>query len=132
MVNATARHRHQKAVPSGQIRGDIWKKHLHRQYKLPLPPPFLEVLSKIRKPFIQAITDLCALNAVFDNGKVYLIGDGLNLLPSRRVFSSSQAAFHTLFLCDILEKRMSTVEWEVVVRFNELHSAQSRLFGNFY
>jgi 2-polyprenyl-6-methoxyphenol hydroxylase-like FAD-dependent oxidoreductase len=133
MVNATTGHRHRKTVPSGQIRDVVWKKQLDHGYRAPLPPPFLEVLSKIRKPFVQAITELYASKAAFENGKVFLVGDGLNLLRPHTAFSASQAAFHVLTLRHVLENHMSFTEWEtMMMRFGELHGAQSAWFGNFY
>jgi hypothetical protein len=96
MVNATTGHRHRKTVPPGQIRDEIWKNRINHGREIPLPPPFLEILSKVKDTFVQAITEFRPTKAVFDNEKVFLIGNGLCQLRPHTAFSATQAAFHVL------------------------------------
>ncbi|KAF2788524.1 FAD/NAD(P)-binding domain-containing protein [Melanomma pulvis-pyrius CBS 109.77] len=133
LADAETGHRHRNTVPSGRVREDVWIKQLQNAIETPLPPPFLDVISQIRIPFIQVITEVSSPRVMFEEGKVLLIGDGLSLIRPHTAFSASQAAFHTLTLADCLAQGLDMLEWEkTVLRFGYLHNVQSWWFGNFY
>ncbi|KAM7184267.1 hypothetical protein V8F33_013081 [Rhypophila sp. PSN 637] len=127
-------HRHHYIVPSGHVRKDIWKKQLQKARDMTtLPEPFLEVLNQIRNPFIQVLTEFCSPRAVFEDGRVLLIGDGLSLYRPHTAFSGTQAAFHALMVERYLSGEVGLDDYEdKVVRYARLHWSQARMWGCFY
>lgn len=85
---------HHNIVPSGHVREDIWSAQTTRAQKEPLSRPFLEVMGKIRSPFIQVITEFCSPRVTFENGRVLLVSDTLSLFRPHTAFSGTQAVFH--------------------------------------
>lgn len=133
MVDNQSGHRHRTIVPSGQVKEDVWRNQLHKARTVPLPAPYLEVITKIRQPFIQVVTELCAPKAAFEEGKVLLVGDGLTLYRPHTAFSGTQAAFHAMQVADLVEGKIDVKMWEErVLRYGYLHWTQSVWFGEFY
>ncbi|CAJ2509991.1 Uu.00g058910.m01.CDS01 [Anthostomella pinea] len=60
-------YRHHNIVPAGRVRPDVWNARLDRAKALPLATEFLEVIMKIRQPFIQRITEFCSPSTVFED-----------------------------------------------------------------
>ncbi|ORY09571.1 hypothetical protein BCR34DRAFT_674552 [Clohesyomyces aquaticus] len=113
---------HHRTVPSGHVDPSLWTKQRRIAQNTPMPAPFLDV-----------INDVQGRKAVFEDGKIVLIGDGLSSLRPHTAFSASQAAFHVLTLEDTIAQQGDLREWESrVLRFGYLHSVQSWWFSNFY
>ena len=133
MIDSVDGHRHHNIVPAGHVRDDIWNAQLRRAKIVPLPIPFQEVISKVRSPFIQVVTEFCGTKAAFEEGKVLLVGDALSLFRPHTAFSGTQAAYHALRVKKYLDHRITLQEWEeTVVRYSTLHWAQSVWWGKFY
>ncbi|KAJ2994425.1 hypothetical protein NUW58_g1564 [Xylaria curta] len=79
MMDGVTGHVHHNIVPAGHVRKDVWAERLQRA-KVDLSGPFLEVVLKIKRPFIQVITEFCSSKAVFEEGRVLLVGDSVSLI----------------------------------------------------
>ncbi|KAI0002773.1 FAD/NAD(P)-binding domain-containing protein [Xylariaceae sp. FL0662B] len=133
MVDKFDGHRHRNVVPAGRVRDDVWEARLKLAQAAPLPRPFLDVITKIRCPFIQVITDLCSPRAAFEDGRVLLVGDAVCLYRPHTAFSATQAAFHALAVQDYIDGKISLREWEDdVLLYSKLHGLQSIWYGTFY
>lgn len=133
MVDAVDGHRHHNIVPAGRVCPDIWATRLREAKRIPLAVPFLEIMTKIRSPFIQVITEFCSPRAAFEDGRVLLVGDALSLFRPHTAFSATQAAFDALRVNDYVDRKMSLEEWEEkVLRFAHLHWSQSAWWGAYY
>ncbi|OTA67065.1 FAD/NAD(P)-binding domain-containing protein [Hypoxylon sp. EC38] len=134
MIDAVDGHRHHNTVPTGKVRENIWSARLERA-KDELPAPFLEIVTRIRRPFVQVITEFQPRSprAAFEDGKVLLVGDALSLMRPHTAQGVAQAAFHALATEDYVAGKISVKEWEDrVLRFSLLHSSQSVWWGKFY
>lgn len=133
LIDGIDGHRHHNIVPAGRVRQDIWATRLDCAKRVPLEPPFLEVISKIKSPFIQVITDFCSPQASFEDGRVLLVGDALSLYRPHTAFSGTQAAFDALRVVEYVEGKISLQRWEEkVLRFARLHWSQSMWWGSYY
>jgi len=93
--------RHRITLPAGGVREELWSRQ--KAYaKEVLPPQFAELFEKTKVPFIQAITDVIAPSAVFDAGRVLLIGDALAGLRPHTAMSTSQAAMNAMGLAEAI------------------------------
>jgi 2-polyprenyl-6-methoxyphenol hydroxylase-like FAD-dependent oxidoreductase len=93
--------RHHITLPAGGVRDEVWTRQ-KKFAKETLPPQFAELVVKTEVPFIQAITDVIAPSAMFDNGRVLLIGDALAGLRPHTAMSTSQAAFDAMKLAEAI------------------------------
>lgn len=126
-------HRHYNIVPSGRVREDIWAARREEAQRIPLPEPFLEVMLKIKRPFIQVITDFVSPRAAFEDGKVLLVADGLSLYRPHTAFSGTQAAFGALQIEQFVAGRLTLRDWEDrMLLYARMHSAQTTALGNHY
>jgi len=126
-------HRHHHIVPAGRVRQDIWQERIEHAKSVPFAKPFLEIMLKIQKPFIQVITEFCTPQAAFEDGKVLLMGDALSLFRPHTAFSGTQAAFHALRIEEYVAGKIPLPEWEEkVLRYSYLHFAQSIWWGKIY
>ncbi|KAI0903247.1 hypothetical protein F4823DRAFT_636468 [Ustulina deusta] len=133
MMDEFGGHRHHNIVPAGHVRKDIWKQRVDTGKRIPLAAPFLEILIKIKRPFIQVITEFCSPHAAFEEGRVLLIGDALSLYRPHTAFSGTQAAFDALKIEEYVDQKISWQEWEEnVLRFARLHCSQSKWWGSYY
>lgn len=133
MVDGIDGHRHHNIVPAGHVRQDIWAERLDCARRIPLATPYLEIMEKIKTPFIQVITEFCSPQAAFEDGRVLLVGDALSLYRPHTAFSGTQAAFDALRVVDYVDGKMSLREWEErVLRFARLHWSQSMWWGSYY
>ncbi|KAF2865018.1 hypothetical protein BDV95DRAFT_587554 [Massariosphaeria phaeospora] len=125
--------KHHNLVPAGRVREEVWNAQIGYTKSVPLPTPFLEVMLKIRRPFIQVITEFCSPRAAFEDGRVLLVGDALSLFRPHTAFSATQAAFHASRVEEYVSGKISLQAWEVrVLRYSCLHWAQSIWWGKFY
>ncbi|ROT41235.1 FAD/NAD(P)-binding domain-containing protein [Sodiomyces alkalinus F11] len=133
LIDGIDGHRHHNIVPSGHVRKDIWEARLQTARSIPLPGPFLEIITKIERPFIQVITEVISPRASFEDGRVLLMGDGLSLYRPHTAFSGTQAAFHALKVEEYVEGKISAQEYEEkALRYARLHWSQSIWYGDFY
>ncbi|KAI1777433.1 FAD/NAD(P)-binding domain-containing protein [Hypoxylon cercidicola] len=133
LVDAIDGHRHHNTVPAGQVKDEIWSRRVERAKLDALPAPFLEVIDKVKQPFVQVIGDFCSPRAAFEDGKVLLIGDALALFRPHAAAGSAQAAFHSLAVADYLNGKITAQQWEEkVLKFSFLHWQQSIWWGDWY
>lgn len=126
-------HVHRHLVPAGHVRADIWAAQVRKAERIPLAAPYLEVIRAIRRPFIQSITDFCADQAVFEDGRILMVGDAVSLYRPHTAFSCTQAAFHALSLEQYVKGQLSLKRWnERVLRYGRLQWLQSAWWGDFY
>jgi hypothetical protein len=128
-------HRHRNTVPAGRIRTEIWDARVKaaRDDKM-FAAPFLEVVEKIERPFLQVITETDPPpHAAFEDGKLLLVGEALCQLRPHTGFSSAHAAFHALCVDEYVRGRMTLNEFDdKVTRFARLHWWQSIWYGEIY
>ncbi|RCI07622.1 hypothetical protein L249_1676 [Ophiocordyceps polyrhachis-furcata BCC 54312] len=133
LKDAVDGHRHHYFVPAGRVCKNVWEERVGRAYAVPFPAPFLEVMTKIRRPFVQVITDFCSPRASFEQGRLLLVGDALSLFRPHTAFSGTQAAFHALMVEKYVSGTVRPAEWEEkVLRYSALHWSQSMFYGQFY
>ncbi|KAI0415236.1 FAD/NAD(P)-binding domain-containing protein [Xylaria grammica] len=133
MTDAFDSRRHHNIVPAGHVRKDVWNRLLNKAQTKPLPAPLLDIIAKIKRPFIQVITELSSPRAAFENGRVLVVGDALSLYRPHTAFSATQAAFHALCVQRYVNGDISLHKWEgTVLRYALLHSSQSACYGKFY
>lgn len=134
LVDALDGHRHRNTVPAGHIREHIWLSKVAHAQLAPFPPPILELITKIRRPFVQAITETdVPPRAAFENGTVFLTGDALCQFRPHTALSATQAAFDARLIVEHLKGEITLQEWEEkVLRFSRLHSSQSKYWGTYY
>lgn len=133
MTDGIDGHRHHYIVPAGRVNTKVWEQRVNHARAIPFPAPFLEVISKIERPFVQLITEYCSPHASFENGRVLLIGDALSLFRPHTAFSGTQAANHALMTADYVNGKIGLAEWEEkVLRYSALHWSQSMFFGHFF
>jgi len=102
---------HRYTLPIGKMAPDVWE-HQKALARKNLSPLFAELITKVKRPFIQVITDLISPNAVFFQGKVLLVGDALATLRPSSALGTNQAARSAMNLVAVLEGAMSFEEWE--------------------
>lgn len=110
--------RHHITLPAGGVREEVWA----RQKKFAeetLPPQFAELVERTKIPFIQAITDVIAPSAIFDHGRVLLIGDALAGLRPHTAMSTSQAAFDAMKLAEAINQIIDGREEGVLERWEK-------------
>jgi 2-polyprenyl-6-methoxyphenol hydroxylase-like FAD-dependent oxidoreductase len=107
----TSNKLHHFTLPIGTMRPEIWTRQKVLAEKL-LAPSIAEVVTKVQRPFIQAITDLVSPKAAFFRGKVLLVGDALATLRPMAGLGTNQAAKNALDLVEVVEGRLGLEEWE--------------------
>jgi 2-polyprenyl-6-methoxyphenol hydroxylase-like FAD-dependent oxidoreductase len=133
MKDGTDGHRHRYTVPTGRLRPEVWNRQVERARQMPLPPAILEVVTKIKRPFVQVITESLASQAAFEDGKVLLVGEALCLMRVHNAFSATMAAFTALRVRDYVRGHLGLSDWEdKVLRFAKLHFWQAVWWGKFY
>ncbi|KAI0392947.1 hypothetical protein F5Y17DRAFT_333028 [Xylariaceae sp. FL0594] len=133
MIDNETGRRHHNIVPAGHVRADIWASRVEEAKRIPLTEPFLEIISKIKRPFIQRITDFCSPRAAFEDGRVLLVGDALSLFRPHTALSGTQAAFDALMVSEYVSGKITLGSWEDrVLRYARLHRSQSAWWGSYY
>jgi 2-polyprenyl-6-methoxyphenol hydroxylase-like FAD-dependent oxidoreductase len=77
-----------------------------------MPPHFIEVIEKTKKPFVALINEHLSTQASFFDGKLLLVGDALSLFRPHVALSTNQSALHALTLEKVVRKVWSLQEWE--------------------
>ena len=124
-------HKHRYSMPSGMMR-EVWSKQTAVAEKM-LPHPFLELIHKIRQPFVTVISDTMASKASFFDGKLLLVGDALTLFRPHNALSSNQAAFDCLQLKKALQGEITLSEWETrVLQYARLNRLRAISWGAYF
>ncbi|KAF3904826.1 hypothetical protein ABW20_dc0105132 [Dactylellina cionopaga] len=89
--------RHHFTLQKSDMKESLWEDQKQKAEEV-LPPQFVELVKRTKLPFVQAITDAGASGAVWESGKVVLIGDALAGLRPHTASGTSQAASHALGL----------------------------------
>ncbi|CAF3540563.1 unnamed protein product [Rotaria socialis] len=125
---------HRWPLPQRKVNVDIWENQ--KQYASNnLPPQFVELINKTQPPFVQAITDVPATQAIHFDGRVVLVGDALAGFRPHTVASTSQVAFHASQLCESMRswdewvKKQSLYE-DTVMEFARLGNKVEQQLGN--
>ena len=122
---------HNNTVPIGKLRDDVWKRQLEIGQKL-LPGPFIDLLENTKQPFVSSISDTLSTKAVFFDGKLLLVGDGLSLFRPHVGLSTNQAALHCELLEKVIKGNMNVSQWETeVLRYAASTRMYSRVLGNY-
>ncbi|KAF3937333.1 hypothetical protein ABW19_dt0203247 [Dactylella cylindrospora] len=100
LMTDEAGHRHHFTLQNKDMKPGLWEEQ-KRRARENLPPQFAAVVEKTRFPFVQAITDVNASKAVWEGGKVVLIGDALAGFRPHTAASTGQAAYHALELGEL-------------------------------
>lgn len=125
-------HRHQKTLPIGGVRDEIWSKQKALAKEI-LAPSFAELVTKTSQPFVATISDTISPRASFLDGKLLLVGDALAGFRPNAALSTNQAAFDALLLAKLVKGEMTGREWErAVLRYANVSAARSRVIGTFF
>jgi hypothetical protein len=91
------------------------------------------VINKIKRPFVQVITDFASPKALLGEEKIMLVGDSLSLYRPHTASSANQAAFSCLALERYLKGEITSEQWEEqVLHFSRLHWLRSVWYGENY
>jgi 2-polyprenyl-6-methoxyphenol hydroxylase-like FAD-dependent oxidoreductase len=124
-------HIHRSILPIGLMRPEIWESQLQAARTL-LPPPFIEVISATKKPFVALINEHLSPRASFFDGKLILVGDALSLFRPHVALSTNQSALHALTLEKVVQKVWSLKRWEGnAVRYAKATGLLSVVVGSF-
>ncbi|TEY78484.1 hypothetical protein BOTCAL_0048g00100 [Botryotinia calthae] len=124
--------RHYTSISSGSVREAVWTKQKELGSSL-MSTPYIEIISKIEKPFVHIISDYYSPKASFANGKVLLVGDALTLLRPHIAFSTNQAAYHCMMVEKLIKGEIDIRAWEVeLTRFGYLHWRRSIWYGEYF
>lgn len=95
--------KHHVTLPAGGVRKDVWERQKEVASES-LPSQFSELVNKTDTPFIQGITDVVSPSAIFESGRVVLVGDALVGVRPHTAMSTSLAAFDAMRLAVAVEK----------------------------
>jgi 2-polyprenyl-6-methoxyphenol hydroxylase-like FAD-dependent oxidoreductase len=98
--------RHRITLPPGKMQPSVWDKQIEVA-RTRMPPQFAEIIAKTKHPFVQAITDVISPENSFMNGNVLLIGDALAGFRPHPAASTSQAAYDTMALADLVSGKIT-------------------------
>ncbi|MCJ1349213.1 hypothetical protein MMC31_007449 [Peltigera leucophlebia] len=125
--------RHHHTLPAGKTQPEIWARQQARAVNQKLPLPFLELVQKIKQPFITAVSDTSASQASFLGGKLLLVGDALTLFRPHVGLGTNQGALHALLLKRVLVGEIGLAEWETsVLEYANVSLLRSIAFGAFF
>ncbi|KAL4772932.1 FAD/NAD(P)-binding domain-containing protein [Aspergillus nidulans var. acristatus] len=103
--------KHHTSIPPNLLKPALWSAQLAHARTV-LPPPYLEILTQIKSPFMHTITDYVSSHASFLSGRVLLVGDALALLRPHVALSTNTAAFEALLTEKLVRGDISVSEWE--------------------
>ncbi|KAF2834638.1 FAD/NAD(P)-binding domain-containing protein [Patellaria atrata CBS 101060] len=123
--------KHQNTVPKGLVNPEVWNTRVQLAAKL-MPAPFVEVISKITRPFVTRVNEVISPQASFFSGKVVLVGDALVGLRPNTAMATNQAAMHCAEFEKVMMGDMSQAEWDrKMLRYGEKQLALSVLVSMF-
>lgn len=98
-------------LPTGKMAPHVWKAQIELGLRI-LPLPFREVIEKIEQPFISACYTTPAIQVLFFDGHVLLLGDALSQFAPNAGQSTNQGARNALALKKVLHGEMTLAQWE--------------------
>ena len=107
-------HLHHSTLPHGKMRPERWQKFTAHANEV-LNPPFRELVSKTKNPFISTVRDCEASQAAFFDGKVLLVGEALTLLRPHTGMNFNHSAVSCLLLQKVLKGEISIAQWQLEV-----------------
>jgi 2-polyprenyl-6-methoxyphenol hydroxylase-like FAD-dependent oxidoreductase len=120
----TEKHRHRHTIPVGKMRSEVWDDQKARGSIL--PEAFQEVMAKAEQPFISAIRDSEANQAIFMSGRLFLVGDALSLFRPHIGASTNQAAVNAMEMERLFKGEITPQTWEKITLS---YARKARLLG---
>ena len=111
LMTDTQGKRHAITLPVGSMNPDVWERQKAYAART-LPPQYAEAVNQTQQPFVQAITDVISTQNSFYDGKVLLVGDALAGFRPHTAASTSQAAFHAIYMGKMFRGRREKVEYD--------------------
>ncbi|KAL9116206.1 MAG: hypothetical protein Q9227_000577 [Pyrenula ochraceoflavens] len=113
---------HYGTVPRSLVRPELWEKQ-KALAATSLPPGLAAILHQTRAPFVTKIFDVASPNAVFCNGKVFIVGDALFTIRPNVGLSTNQAAYHCRLMEKVVQGEMTAEAWNrAVLRYGNTQS----------
>ncbi|KAF4628227.1 hypothetical protein G7Y89_g9927 [Cudoniella acicularis] len=123
---------HRFSLPSGKLRPEVWNTQKAIAGSV-LSSPYLELVNKIKRPFVTVITDTYASQASFMGGKLLLVGDALSLFRPHIAMSTNQAAFDCLAVRKMMTGEISLAQWQKeVLQYSHACRLRSQTWGAFF
>lgn len=123
---------HRRTVPFGKVQPDVWAKQ-QAYSSTRFAAPIKEMVDKIDKPFVTAISDCISPGCSFYDGKLFLVGDALALFRPHVAQSTNQSALHCLLLEKLLQRQINLATYEKeVMMFAHTTLLGSREIGSQY
>lgn len=111
---------HPYSVGHGNVAPVVLEKIGKRAVQV-LPPQFAELYQKTKEPFLQVITDARSNNAVYEDGKVIMVGDSVCGPRPHTAASTNQAALHALLLDEVLKGKSTLSEYNSHAKQYAIH-----------
>ncbi|KAJ4288486.1 hypothetical protein N0V90_011722 [Kalmusia sp. IMI 367209] len=122
-------HQHNKTVPRGRLRSDVWERQL-KAY--PLSSPWYNVIRHTKEPFVTAITSFEGAAAAFHHGKLLLVGEAFTQFRPHLGLSCNLAAAQALQLVEVFDGDKSIEDWNTFsVQYAQEFSIRSKAMGQF-
>lgn len=112
ILRDTDGYQHRFSLPYGKMREEVWNRQREIAASKIHSRPFLEIINKIKNPFLTVISDTYASQACFIGGKALLVGDALTLFRPHIAMSTDQAAFDCLRLKMVMKGEITIQNWE--------------------
>jgi len=109
VMTDTLGHRHNKTVPRGRLRKEVWEKQCK---KYMLPAGWSEIIKKAELPFVTAVTSFEGTVASFCDQKILLVGEAFTQFRPHLGLSCNLAAVQALALAEVLNGEKSMGDWE--------------------
>jgi 2-polyprenyl-6-methoxyphenol hydroxylase-like FAD-dependent oxidoreductase len=122
MFTDAAGQNHGLSIPPAMIRGEFLDQ-LQAAARVKLPPLMAEIVSRVKQPLLQAITDMESPRLVF--GCVALMGDAAFVARPHVAAGTSKAALDAACLVDALDAAGDDID-AALVRYNEQRCAFGR------
>ena len=107
--------RHRNTVPHGLVKSEEWER-VRDAFKPRLAAPFVELLYKVKTPYVTKVNDSICTQPTFFEGHGILVGDALTTLRPHTGSAAEQAAFHCLCLGPVWEGKKTLEAWSREVR----------------
>lgn len=105
---------HHGTVPRGLVRPELWDAQRSAASET-LPEGLAAIVQRTRAPFITKIYDVTSTQAVFLNGKVFMVGDAQVTLRPNVGMGATHAANDCNELERVIEGEISALQWETNV-----------------
>lgn len=113
----TSGHFHRNTVPMRRMQRTAWEGQVERAQSLGLARPLVELMCKIKSPFITAVTDIqppapSSIELLYDN-RVFFVGEAFSLCRSHLGVSANQAALHALNVVKVIRGEITRRQFNV-------------------